>query len=253
MAVILCAKSRRRAAREKELTAMQCKLAICDDAEADRAYLEALVRRWTARRGHRVYLKAYPSAESFLFQYAEDKDLQILLLDIEMGPMDGVSLARILRKENDAVQIVFITGYSDYIADGYEVEALHYLMKPVGEEKLFGVLDRAVEKLRSNQRTLLLELPGEVVRLPVYQIRWAEVQGNYVTIHAKTDCTVKMTLGQLEGELDDNFFRLGRSALVNLGCVARVTKAAVTLNDGTQVPLPRGAYERINRAIIQRG
>lgn len=232
---------------------MNCTVAICDDAAADRDYLQTLVKRWAADRGHRVELTLYPSAESFLFRYAEDKDVQILLLDIEMGSMDGVSLARTLRKENDAVQIVFITGYSDYIADGYEVEALHYLMKPVKEEKLFAVLDRAVEKLHSNQRTLLLELPGEVVRLPVYQIRSAEVQGNYVTIHAKTDCTVKMTLSELEAQLDDNFFRLGRSALVNLGCVARVTKTAVTLNDGTVLPLPRGAYERINRAIIQRG
>lgn len=232
---------------------MNCTVAICDDAAADRDYLQALVKRWAADRGHRVELTLYPSAESFLFRYAEDKDVQILLLDIEMGPMDGVSLARTLRKENDAVQIVFITGYLDYIADGYEVEALHYLMKPVKEEKLFAVLDRAVEKLHSNQRTLLLELPGEVVRLPVYQIRSAEVQGNYVTIHAKTDCTVKMTLSELEAQLDDNFFRLGRSALVNLGCVARVSKTAVTLNDGTVLPLPRGAYERINRAIIQRG
>lgn len=232
---------------------MNCTVAICDDAAADRDYLQTLVKRWAADRGHRVELTLYPSAESFLFRYAEDKDVQILLLDIEMGPMDGVSLARTLRKENDAVQIVFITGYSDYIADGYEVEALHYLMKPVKEEKLFAVLDRAVEKLHSNQRTLLLELPGEVVRLPVYQIRSAEVQGNYVTIHAKTDCTVKMTLSELEAQLDDNFFRLGRSALVNLGCVVRVSKTAVTLNDGTVLPLPRGAYERINRAIIQRG
>ena len=232
---------------------MNCTVAICDDAAADREYLQTLVKRWAADRGHRVELTLYPSAESFLFRYAEDKDVQILLLDIEMGSMDGVSLARTLRKENDAVQIVFITGYSDYIADGYEVEALHYLMKPVKEEKLFAVLDRAVEKLHSNQRTLLLELPGEVVRLPVYQIRSAEVQGNYVTIHAKTDCTVKMTLSELEAQLDDNFFRLGRSALVNLGCVARVSKTAVTLNDGTVLPLPRGAYERINRAIIQRG
>ena len=212
-----------------------------------------MVRRWAAQRGHTVCLKTYPSAESFLFAYEEDKDLQILLLDIEMGPMDGVTMARTLRKDNDGVQIIFVTGYSDYIADGYEVEALHYLMKPVAEEKLDAVLDRAAEKLGSNARVLLLECPDEVVRLPLYQIRSAEVQGNYVTIHAKTDCTVKMTLRDLEARLDDSFFRLGRSALVNLGYIARVTKTAVTLTDGTVLPLPRGAYERLNRAIIQRG
>ena len=232
---------------------MNITIAVCDDSAADRDWLSGQVPRWAAERGHTVRLAEYPSAESFLFAYAEDKTVQVLLLDIEMGQMDGVTMARTLRRDNDGVQIVFITGYSDYIADGYEVEALHYLMKPVDAAKLFAVLDRAAEKLRRNEKFLTLELSGETVRLPVYQIRCAEVQGNYVTVHARADYTVKMTLSELETRLDDNFFRLGRSALVNLGCVARVTRTAVTLTDGSTLPLPRGAYERINRAIINRG
>lgn len=228
-------------------------IAICDDSDTDRNYLAGLARRWAEQRGHTVRVALYPSAESFLFRYAEDKDVQILLLDIEMGRMDGITMARTLRRDNDAVQIIFITGYSDYIADGYEVEALHYLMKPVDEAKLMAVLDRAADKLRRNERMLTLELSGEMVRLPVYQVRSAEVQGNYVTIHARTDYTVRMTLSELEARLDDHFFRLGRSALVNLGFVARVTRTAVTLSDGSTLPLPRGAYDRINRAIIDRG
>lgn len=232
---------------------MNLRIAICDDSAADRDYLAGLARRWAGQRLHTVQLALYPSAESFLFAYAEDKTVQILLLDIEMGQMDGVTMARTLRKDNDGVQIVFITGYSEYIADGYEVEALHYLMKPVDEDKLFSVLDRAADKLCRNEQFLTLELSGETVRLPVYQIRYAKVQGNYVTVHAKSDYTAKMTLSELETRLDDSFFRLGRSALVNLGYVARVTKTAVTLNDGSVLPLPRGAYDRINRAIINRG
>lgn len=232
---------------------MNLRIAICDDSAADRDYLAGLARRWAGQRLHTVQLALYPSAESFLFAYAEDKTVQILLLDIEMGQMDGVTMARTLRKDNDGVQIVFITGYSEYIADGYEVEALHYLMKPVDESKLFSVLDRAADKLCRNEQVLTLELSGETVRLPVYQIRYAEVQGNYVTVHAKSDYTAKMTLSELATRLDDSFFRLGRSALVNLGYVARVTKTAVTLNDGSVLPLPRGAYDRINRAIINRG
>ena len=100
---------------------MNIHLAVCDDCAPDREYLAGLVRQWGAQRGHAVRLSEFPSAESFLFRYEEDKSVQILLLDIEMGRMDGVTMARTLRRENDAVQIVFITGYSDYIADGYEV------------------------------------------------------------------------------------------------------------------------------------
>lgn len=229
---------------------MNYKIAICDDDKADRQYIEALVEKWAKAAGHSVQIAAFESAESFLFHYAAERDYDILLLDIEMGEMDGVTMAKKLRKDNDAVQIVFITGYSDYISEGYEVAALHYLMKPVREEKLAEVLARAAEKLARNEKCLYLETAGETVRIPVYQIRYADVMGNYVTIHAAEEVKVKMTLGHLEEELDERFFRVGRSAIVNLTQIARVTKTEIRLSDGGAIPLPKGAYEAVNRAII---
>lgn len=229
---------------------MKYKIAVCDDSAADRQYVLNMVERWAASAGHAVHADCFPSAENFLFRYAEESDYDILLLDIEMGAMDGVTMAKELRKNNDTVQIVFITGYSDYISEGYEVAALHYLMKPVREEKLFSVLNRAVEKLVRNEKVLNFEIGWETVRVPIYQIRYADVFGNYVTIHALSDITVKMTLGELEKQLDERFYRVGRSSIVNLTQISRVTKAEIKLSDGTAVPLPRGAYDGVNRAII---
>ncbi len=231
---------------------MDYKIGICDDAQGEREYLSSLVWKWAMSAGRDVKLLTFASAEQFLFRYAEEKDFDILLLDIEMGQMDGVTMAKRIRRENDAVQIVFVTGYSDYIAEGYEVAALHYLMKPVKEEKLFSVLDRAVEKLRKNEKALLLEQGGETVRIPIYQIRYADVMSNYVTVHAASDYTVKMTLSELEKKLDDRFYRVGRSVIINLTYISRVTKTEIRLSDGTALPLPRGAYEPLNRAIIAR-
>lgn len=232
---------------------MNYKIAICDDSDTDRQYISDLVNRWAVNTGHTAQTSMFVSAENFLFHYAEKNDYDILLLDIEMGTIDGVTMAKKLRQENDTVQIVFVTGYSDYISEGYEVAALHYLMKPVKEEKLFSVLDRAVVKLSKNEKVLNFEIGGEMVRVPVYQIRYADVFGNYVTIHALDDLTVKMTLGDLEKELDDRFFRVSRSAVVNLTRISRVTRKEIKLNDGVSIPLPRGAYEGVNRAIINMG
>lgn len=229
---------------------MQYKIAICDDIDADRQYVLNMVRAWAAAAGHLVHTDAFASAESFLFHYAQESDYDILLLDIEMGAMDGVTMAKQLRKSNDTVQIIFITGYSDYISEGYEVAALHYLMKPVKEEKLWAVLDRAAGKIAKNEKVLHFSLGGEMVRIPVYRIRYADVFGNYVTIHGQSDVTVKMTLGELEKQLDDRFYRVGRSVLVNLTQISRVTKGEIRLSDGTALPLPRGAYDGVNRAII---
>ena len=232
---------------------MNYKIAICDDSEEDRQYIAALVAKWAADADHTVQIDIFNSAENFLLHYIEKKDYDILLLDIEMGRMDGVSMAKKLRQENDTVQIIFITGSSDYISEGYEVAALHYLMKPVSEEKFRAVLYRAVEKLRKNEKVLNLELSGEMVRVPIYQIRYAEVFGNYVTIHALSDYTVKMTLGKLEEQLDERFYRVGRSALVNLTRISRVTRTEIMLDSGDAVALPRGTYDKINRAIINMG
>ena len=230
---------------------MAYRVAIVDDSTTDAEFVLGILNSWAAQRQANIQAEVFPSSEAFLFQYAEDKDWDILLLDIEMGAMDGVTMAKRVRQDNEAVQIVFITGYSDYIAEGYEVAALHYLMKPVNQEKLLIVLDRAMEKRKQEERCLNLEAYGEMVRIPFYEIRYLDVHQNYVTVHAKADYTVKHTLGDFEKELDDRFCRVGRGMILNLKYIQRVTKTEVRLSDGTVLPLPRGAYEPLNRAIIQ--
>ena len=232
---------------------MAYRIAVCDDSAADREYTASLVRAWAAETDHQVSISLFSSGENFLFRAEDEGSFDILLLDIEMGTLDGVTLAKRLRQKSETLQIVFITGYSDYIAEGYEVSALHYLMKPVKKEKLFSVLSRAAEKLHRDEKALHLEAGGQLVRIPVYAIRYADVQGNYVTVHANRDFTAKMTLSDLEKGLDDRFYRVGRSAIVNLTKISRVTKTEILLQDGATVPLPRGAYDGVNRAIINLG
>ena len=229
------------------------RFALCDDERAETAHLAALVREWAALRGVTARVTEYPGAESFLFALA-DEPADVLLLDIQMGGMDGVTLAKTVRAGNREMQIIFVTGYMEYIADGYDVEALHYLLKPVSGEKLFAILDRAAGKLTRNGRALLVSHGGESVRIPLYEIRYCEVWHNDVTIHtgAGMAYTVRKTLAEVEAELDDGFFRTGRSYIVNLNYVRKTTKTGVHLSGGMVVPLSRGLYEAINRALIER-
>lgn len=123
-------------------------------------------------------------------------------------------------------------------------------MKPLNKEKFFSVLNRAAQKITQNERCICFESGGEMLRIPVYEIRYLEVFRNYVTVHAKREYTVKRTLSEFEQELGSGFHRIGRAVIVNLKFVAHVTKTEVQLSDGTALPLPRGAYEPLNRAII---
>lgn len=226
------------------------RLAICDDNPADIAYLRDLLEKWAGEGEACVKIESFPSAEAFLFQY-EDTSFDLLLLDIEMGKMSGMELAKKIRQENRLLQIVFITGYMEYMAEGYDVEALHYLLKPVTEEKLRAVLDRAEERLKLKEKELPLAVQGAMVRIPLWEIRYIEVERNYVTVYGRKAYTVKKTLSELERELDKSFFRTGRSHIVNLHFVRKITRNQVVLKDGKALFLSRNLYEKINRAMIQ--
>lgn len=229
---------------------MKTAFAICDDNVIDCEYVKKLVLKWSYEMKYQISIDVFPSAEAFLFNYIENKAYDVLLLDIEMEKMDGVSLARKIRKTDKSVQIIFITGYSDYISEGYDVEALHYLMKPLKEEKLFEVLNRAIAKLIQNEKHLILSSSDEMIRIPLHEIFYVDVDRNYVTVHANKDFKVKKTLAEIEKELDERFFRIGRSTIINLKYISKVTKKDVYLSSGATLQLPRGIYEAINRAII---
>lgn len=83
---------------------MKYSIAICDDARKDRELLRGFLERWAGERGHSLEISEFPSAESFLFSYAQEGNFHILLLDIEMGAMDGVAMAKKLRRDNDIVR-----------------------------------------------------------------------------------------------------------------------------------------------------
>ena len=230
---------------------MKYKIAVCDDSAADRKYLSDLIRRWAALRDHTVQIHSFPSAESFLFHYAEEKDFDILLLDIEMGAMDGVSLARRLRQDNDAMQIVFITGYPDYIQDGYDVAALHYLLKPTGQEKLCSVLDRAASNLCKSRRSVLLSVDGELLRLPVDSIEYVEAFSHSVSVVTTAGTyTIKKSLSEINALLGEDFIHCHRSYLVGLKFISRISKTDLVLDSGKVLPLSRRAFPAVYRAFV---
>ena len=228
------------------------RIAVIDDQPADRDYIAALVTRWAKERDQAVVTVPFPSSESFLFAYSEDRDFDILLLDIEMGAINGVELAKTVRAENDAVQMVFITGFPDFIAEGYEVSALHYLMKPVDRDKLFSVLDRAAANLEKAERRLRVTFERRTDYVPFSKILYLEAQKQYVRIVTEgEEYRMKASLAETAAQLDEFFFSCQRSFIVNLRHVARILPDRVVLKNGAEVPISRGMAEKIGREIIR--
>jgi len=230
---------------------MRIKLAICDDEQSETEYITSLVQSWATKSTLTVELYTFDSSESFLFAYDADKSFDILLLDIQMKQMDGVELAKKLRASGAQMQIVFITGFPDFIAEGYDVSALHYLMKPVSEEKLMEVLDRAVQLLGAKKTSLLLKTENGQVRAFCDDITYVEAFAHNVVVYTTSEVIeVKESISTLETAFAKDFCRVHRSYIVGLRHIRQISKAVVILDDGTKIPLSRRRYDTLNQAFI---
>lgn len=232
------------------------KIAICDDEVSQTKYLSSLVKKWAENSGSvtdgHAAVEVFRSAEAFLFAWSGDKTYDVLLLDIQMPGKNGMELARTIRQSDEDLAIIFITGFSDYIEDGYEVSALHYLLKPVNEEKLLSCLDKANRRMKTEPPTLLVECGSETLRICQDEIVALEAFAHTVmitTIHQSFE--VSTGIGELEKMLDQRLFvRVHRSYLVGLRFIQKIGRTELTLDNGAIIPVSRRLYKDINRAFI---
>lgn len=233
-------------------TVMHYKIAICEDSAADQTYIRKLAEHWAEDLQHTVQVNIFPSAESFLFYYTAHKDYDILLLDIEMGDIDGVALARKLRQEDETIQIIFITGFPDFIAEGYEVCAVHYLLKPVSREALARALGQAAANLKKTAKTVIFTVDKEEVRVVLSDIMYVEAFAHACRITAlDSRMEVKKSISEIEKILGEGFIRTHRSYLAGISYIKRISKIEVTLDNGERLPLSRSNYQPVNQAFIQ--
>lgn len=240
---------------------MGFRIAICDDDKNMAEKLEELVAKWGEQSGHPCQVRSFASGEEFLFEYAEDKAYDILLLDVEMEGITGIELARHVRRDSRRVEILFITSHLEFMGEGYEVDALHYLVKPVSEGKLFSVLDRAAEKLQEQPPSVVISCQGETVKLYEEEILYVEAFLHYISIHTKErEYKIKESISSFEERLSEDFYRIHRSYLVSLKHIVRISRTSVTVEGGfggngaakTELPLSRGKYDAVNYAFIAR-
>ena len=210
-------------------------VAICEDERYILEELRKKVEKYINRKSLDASIKTFTSGEELL---KAKKKFDIILLDLMLPGIDGLEVARQISCRS---RIIFVTSYREYAVEAFDANAVHYLVKPVTEERLFSALDRAVNQTEQmDNQALTLIKSGKPQVIFIRDILYCEVFNHQVRIHTVHGTYDYFgTLDMLETKLDERFFRCHRSFVVNMSCVAGQEKGVAILTNGERIFISR--------------
>lgn len=225
-------------------------IGICEDESWFADDLKRRVKEYLEKRGLVGLVRTFVRGEELLRNF---EDLDIVLMDIKLPGRDGMEIAGRMRDLGGKSQIVFVTSYQDYVFQAFDMDAVHYLLKPVDGKKLEKALDKAVGRVVQEQgKTLLAEKEGVTVRIGFREITYGEVFDHQVFLHTMSEnYKVSGTLDSLEKRLDGRFFRCHRSYLVNMEHVAHKGEDYAVMRGGGRVLISRRRQREFTRRLLE--
>lgn len=216
----------------------EIRIAVCDDLIEDRQNIIQMLSEYTDQNNLYVKIEEFASGEAFLS--SDTSVYSLVFMDIFMDGINGMETAKELIARNSRVQIVFESTSTEFAAEAFDIEALHYIVKPVGKEKLFNILDRFFDSVYS-LRTVNVKVGRLEESIYISDILYVEADGKRAKVHTKKGVMdVSMSVADLEAVLPANeFCRPIRWALVSMREIAAMPTDVLKLSDKTEIPISR--------------
>ena len=223
------------------------RIAVCDDDELFRIEFKSVLDK--------VLINAEYDIDTFsggssLYEAFLKNPFDLVFLDIEMPGIDGITLAKRLRAVSENVQIVFLTSHIEYALEGYEVNALRYLVKPVDMNKLSEVL-KYIQDKKNNSRQIMIKQEGEDIVIDISDIIYMEsMDKNVRIVTSKSEYITRYNISDYEEELKNSgFLRIHRGYLISLSKVKKIVKNDVVMDGDISLPVSRSNIKTLKDAL----
>ena len=224
-------------------------IALVEDDEKYRSEILDYLHRYEKESGQRFQISIFSDGEEIVYGYKSVYDL--ILMDIAMREMDGMTAAEKIRETDQAVVIIFITNSPQFVMKGYAVDALDYVLKPVNYFAFSQRIDRALSRMAQRKKQFIsVPVRGGVQKLALSDLYYIEVFDHDLLYHTKNgDISSRGSLADAEKQLDPvSFFRCGKSYLINLEYVDGVQSNEILLGD-KHITISRGRKKELMDAL----
>lgn len=226
-------------------------LAVCDDMPIECADIAKQIENILKQFNIEFVIKQFFDGQQLLHS---KENFDIIFLDIKMPQISGMDLAKKMRQRGKQSLIIFITSASEYVFEAFDVEAFQYLIKPVQNEKLKNILQKAIKRMQvdANPDFLIISVDRQTKKVFLKDILYIESIGRIAKIHCH-EATLETyeQIGILEDKLSDKFFfRCHKCFLVNLNYIEAFNKTEISLENGEKIMLAKRRYEDFQKAIL---
>ncbi|MBQ8334548.1 MAG: response regulator transcription factor [Clostridia bacterium] len=233
------------------LNEQSMKIAVCDDAAADLEKIIGMTEKYFSDAGIPYRISGFDSAEALSWNISTGEQYQLLLLDIMMDKMDGMELARRLRKMEDPADIVFISSNREMALAGYEVDAVRYLAKPLEAEKFTEAMDYCCKRW-AGRKEILLPTDQGGCRISAMDIRYAEAfdRGTRFVLGNET-VESRLKFSEVRRMLPEkSFLTCHRAYIVSLSFVKYIRPYEFVLKNGECIAIAKGRYPDIRKKFM---
>ncbi len=234
---------------------MKIKIALCDDDAKALPVIAGAAESAFQEKGIYTDIRRFNSGKALL-QAMEQTRFHIVLLDIEMPGMDGIAVGKRLRELGDGTHIVYVSEAESRVFESFLVQPLGFVRKSNFLNDIAAVVELYVKTCSQDERGDYLEFQTRsgLLTLKSRQIRYIEGSRNYQLLYLegqKEPTEVKMTMDKLEeATRTHSFIRIHKGYLVNYRCIQRISASAVTLLDGTQLPIGRSKAAEVKSKYL---
>ena len=222
-------------------------IVICDDEKLFLSSIEQKINTWAEKNGHTkaIITHRFTSSEDMLDAWEHGMQVDAVFLDIQIpGELNGLAVAKQIRETNDYLPIVFITSYGQYAEEGYVVNAMRYLHKPVTQDAIEDCMNLIWRRWTlQHSDCVLLDLPNQILCLPVSSILYAEISGHTCSVQTTSRSEpylFRQSMTYIQKKLSSALFvQCHRSFLVNLMYIRHITGHSLIMADGKEIPLGR--------------
>ena len=235
---------------------MLIKAALCEDNPLDQQEVQRLLQSWAMERGHQLELSIFSDTTKLSGAIDESYDsFDVYFLDIEMRtPQEGLDLARVIQQRAPHIPVVFITSHLELSYDSYEVQALHFLAKPIKEERLRLALDSLVKLLlQRKEATFTCTIEGELRRFALFDIRFFQTDGHYLLLNGDPALRLRLKLSELVAEYPEQFVICYQSYAVNIAHIHSIlfSSLKVRLSDGSELPASKAHLVVVRQKFLE--